>query len=206
MLTTEDFTTKFDKYSNQELFLIHKDINNYSYEAKQALEIILLKRGGLDLIEAKLQDEAVVQKEKRRVATETASLRMNGVDAEFLKKTTTSSILSNEELNCIIDTNVSVAEYHLEDKKIDSDTIMKSVLACGVASLFGGAFISLQFLYLGATSILMVIGLALICYGVVKWITKKSYNNVAVGIASLLAFVLSYLIGFFVYSIFGYLG
>ena len=206
MLTVEDFTSKFDKYSDLELYAINKDINNYSDEAKQALEVILLKRGGIDLIERKLKDEAVVQNEKRRVATEAATLRMNGVDAEFLKKTTTSSILSNEELNSIIDTNVAVAEFHLEDKKIDSNFIVKCILACAVASLFGGAFISLQFLYLGATSVLMVIGLALICYGVVKWVTKKSYNNAAVVIASLLAFVLSYLLGFLVYSIFGYLG
>ncbi len=153
-----------------------------------------------------MQDEAVVQNEKRRVATEAASLRMNGVDAEFLKKTTTSAILSKEELNSIIDSNVAVAEFHLEDKKIDSNIIVKCRLACAVASLFGGAFISLQLLYLGATSVLLIIGLALICYGVVKWITKKSYNNAAVGISSLVAFILSFLLGYFVYSIFGHLG
>ena len=206
MLTIENFIAKFGNYTDEELFVVHQDIDNYSEEAKQALEAIMRKRGGIDVIEKRLEEKAIIQKEKMRIGEEVASLRMNGVDVEFLKKTTTSSILSKEKLNSIIDTNVEIAEFHIEDKKIDSNIIMKCVLAGAVASLFGGAFISLQFLYLGATSLLMIIGLALICYGVVKWITNKSYNNAAVGIASLLAFILSYLIGFFVYSIFGYLG
>ncbi len=46
MLTIEDFTLKFDKYSDLKLYAINKDINNYSDEAKQALETILLKEVG----------------------------------------------------------------------------------------------------------------------------------------------------------------
>ncbi len=53
---------------------------------------------------------------------------------------------------------------------------------------------------------LMIIGTALICYGALKLITKKSFNNPAVGLASLVAFILSYLLGAFVFSTFGYLG
>ena len=206
MLTFENLIAKFGSYTDEELFVVHQDIENYSDEAKQALDTIILKRGGMDLIQKKLEEKAIIRKEKMRIGEEVASLRMNGVDIEFLKKNTTSSILSQEDLNALIDTNVEVAEFHIEDKKIDSNIIIKCVLACAVASLIGGAFISLQFIYLGATSVLMIIGLALICYGVVKLITQKSYNNAAVGIASLLAFIFSYVLGFLVYSIFGYLG
>jgi hypothetical protein len=48
--------------------------------------------------------------------------------------------------------------------------------------------------------------MGLICYSVVKLVTKKSYNNTAVILASFVAFILSYLIGSIAFSIFGYLG
>ncbi len=83
---------------------------------------------------------------------------------------------------------------------------MKSILGCGLASLVGGAFASLQFLYFGATSYILIVGMGLICYGVVKFVTKKSYNNMAVILATIVAFIISYLLGFIAFSIFGYIG
>ena len=75
-----------------------------------------------------------------------------------------------------------------------------------MASLAGGAFTSLQFIYFGATSALMITGTALICYAVVKLVTKKSYNNTAVLLASFVAFIISCLLGYGSLYIFGYLG
>jgi hypothetical protein len=65
----------------------------------------------------------------------------------------------------------------VEDKKVNSDTIFKRIVVGGLASIAGGVFASFQFVYFGATPVLLIIGTALICYGTVKLVTKKSYNN-----------------------------
>jgi hypothetical protein len=206
MLNIQDFVAKYETYSDEELYNVHHNLDSYSEEAGEALNIVVEKKGGLDSLIKRLEAKAIITNEKRRIANEAAKLGLNGVDASFIKNTTTSTILSKEELHDIIETNVEKAESIVEDKKVTSETIMKSILGCGLASLVGGGFASLQFLYFGATSHLLVIGMGLICYAVVKFVTKKSYNNTAVILASFVAFILSYLIGSLAFSVFGYLG
>ncbi len=147
-----------------------------------------------------------VENEKKRIADEAEKLGLGGVDASFIKNTTTSSILLKEEVNEIIEKNVSKAEALVEDKKVNSETIGKSLIGGGLASLVGGIFVSFQFIYFGATSLLMIMGTALICYGIVKLITKKSFNNTAVLLSSFIAFILANIVGYLLFLIFGYLG
>jgi membrane-associated HD superfamily phosphohydrolase len=206
MLTIKDFVVKYETYSDEELYDVHHNLENYSEAAAKALNIVLEKKGGLGSLIQRLEAKAIITNEKRRIANEAAKLGLNGVDAPFIKNTTTSTILSKEELHDIIETNVEKAELIVEDKKVTSETIMKSILGCALASLVGGAFACLQFLYFGATSHILVGGMGLICYVVVKFVTKKSYNNSAVILASFVAIILSYLIGSLAFSIFGYMG
>lgn len=206
MLTIEDFTAKYETYPDEELYSIYNDAANYSEEAGIALHNVIEKKGGLDALIKRLEAKAIIENEKRRIANEAAKLGQGGVDASFIKNTTTSTILSKEELNNIIETNVAKAESVIEDKKVDGDTIVKSLLGCGLATLTGGILASLQFVYFGATSNLMVIGTGLVCYATVKLVTKKSYYNTAVLLSSFAAFILSYLVAIAALAIFGYLG
>lgn len=206
MFTTEDFITKYQSYSDEELYSIYSNAANYSEDAGKALNIVVEKKGGLESLIKRLEDKIVIQNEKIRIGNEAVKFGLEGVDASFLKNTTNSSILSKEEVNEIIETNTAKASAFVEDKKVNSETVVKSIIGCGLASVLGGAFASLQFIYFGATSMLMVMGVALICYGTVKLVTKKSYNNTAVLLASFAAFVLSYSLAYVAFLIFGYLG
>ncbi len=47
MLTTKDFIDKYEAYSDNELYLIYKNVSNYSDEANKALNIVIDKKGGL---------------------------------------------------------------------------------------------------------------------------------------------------------------
>ncbi len=206
MLTVNDFIAKYESYSDEELYVIYRTMDNYSEEAREALTIVIDKKGGLASLTERLQAKAVIADEKQRIAREATKLGLGGVDASFIKNTTSSAILSEEEVNAIIDTNAGKASLIVEDRKVNSDTVVKSIVGCVVASLAGGIFASLQFVYFGATSAIMIIGTALICYGVVKLVTKKSFNNTAVFVSSFLAFMLSYLLGYLALFIFGYQG
>jgi hypothetical protein len=206
MLTTKDFIAKYENYSDEELYVIYKNAANYSAEAGEALHIIIDKKGGMEALVKRLEAKAVIENEKQRIANEATKLGLGGVDASFIKNTTSSAILSKEEVNEIIETNAEKAELLVEDKKVNSETIFKSVVGCGLASIAGGAFASIQFLYFGATSALLIIGTALICYSIVKLVTKKSYNNTAVLLSSFAAFIIAYFIGQLALSIFGYFG
>ena len=206
MLTVDDFISKYETYTDEELYDVYKNKDSYSENAGIALDAVLAKNGGLEPLIKRLEEKAIIAAEKRRISKEAEVLGLNGVDASFIKNTTSSSLLSAAEMSEIIETNVAMAEAHLDDKKVNSETVMRSLLGCGVATLVNGAFWSLQLVYFGATSVLMIIGMGLICYGIVKLITKKTFNNPAVILASAAAFILSCLLGYVVFSIVGYLG
>ena len=206
MLSTKDFITKYETYSDEELYTIHEDVGNYSEEAGEALNIVIDKKGGLESLIKRLEAKAIIENEKQRIANEATKLGLGGIDESFIKNTTSSTILSNEEVNNIIEKSAAKATLMVEDKKVNADTVVKAMVGGGLASLAGGAFASVQFVYFGATSALMIVGTALICYGVVKLVSKKSYNNTAVLLASFVAFIISYLLGYFSLFIFGYLG
>lgn len=206
MFTLDDFVAKYKTYTDEELYSIRKDAANYSEDAGKAMNIVIEQKGGYDSLVKRLEEKAVIENEKNRIANEAVKFGLEGVDASFLKNTTNSSVLSKEEVNKIIETNVAKAESVVEDKKVNSETVVKSFIGCGLATIVGGAFASLQFIYFGATSTLMVIGVVLICYGIVKFITKKSYNNTVVLLATFIAFMLSYLLAYGIFAIVGYLG
>lgn len=206
MLTLDDFVAKYDAYSDDELNNIYENAENYSEEAGEALQFVVKKRGGREALIKRLEENLIIENEKIRIANESAVFGLEGVDESFVKATTTSAILSQKEVNEIIEDSVAKAAAIAEDKKVNADTVAKSMLGGALASIAGGAFASLQLLYFGATSVLMVIGTALICYGIVKLVTKKSYNNTAVLLAAFAAFILAHLIAMAAFSIFGYVG
>jgi hypothetical protein len=206
MLTTKDFIAKYKTYSDEELYVIYTNAANYSAEANEALYIVIDKKDGLQALIKRLEAKAVIDNEKLRIASEATKLGLGGVDASFIKNTTSSTILSKEEVNEIIEKNAVKAALQVEDNKVNAETIFKSIVGCGLASIVGGAFASIQFVYFGATSILLIIGTALICYSIVKLLTKKSYNNSAVLLSSFVAFIISYFLGQLALLIFGYLG
>lgn len=206
MLTIDDFAIKYETYSDEELYHIHKNQDQYSEDAGRALDRVIAKKGGIELLVKRIEAKVIVANEKKRIGDEAAFLGRNAVDAAFLKRTTASSIFTAAEVEDIIKINVEKGEAQAKDTKVNSETIFKSLLGFGLAVLAGGAFASLQFIYFGATSFILIAGMAIICYGIVKLVTKKSYNNLAVLIASVLAFIFSYLIGYLAFLVFGYWG
>ena len=94
----------------------------------------------------------------------------------------------------------------MKDTKVDSKTIVKAAVGGSISSLVGGAFWGLQLIYSNRIFIILVVGLALLCYGIVKLVVKKSKENKVVVIASLISFMLAILLGTFIFQIVGYQG
>jgi hypothetical protein len=206
MLTTQDFIDKYQTYTDLELYTVRHNIHQYSEDAGKALAIVIDNKGGLDALIKRLEAQATIEKEKQRIANEATKLGLGGVDAAFIKNTTSSALLSKEEVDHIVESNAAKAELQVKDRKVNTETIVKCIIGGALATITGGAFASLQSVYFGATSAVMVIGTGLICYFTVKWFTKKSFNNTAVFLASLIAFFLSYAVAQLAVAVFGYLG
>ena len=205
MLSVSDFVSKYEKYNDQELHDVYLNIEGYSNEAKEALNIVLEKKGGLESIVKRLEEKQVIDNEIKRIAKETAELGEQGIDSSFIKTTTSSKILSAEKVNEIIDKQFIEVENHLEDKKIKPRTIVGSVIGGLIASLIGGVLWGLQLIYSGRIFYLLAIGLALLCYGIISAATKQSKKNSVVLIATAISIILAVLLGQLLYEIIGYI-
>lgn len=204
MLSISDFIKKYETYTDEELYEIYLNQEGYSDEARKALEIVLEKKDGLDSLLKRLEEKSIVEKEIRRIKKETSQLGSKGIDSAFIKSTTTSEILSSEKISEIIDNKYAEVEHELNDKKVNPKTIVGSIIGGLVASIIGGTLWGLQMIYSQRIFYILGIGLVLLCYGIIKLLTKQSKNNTVVLIATIISVVLALFLGQFLYQIFGY--
>lgn len=203
MLTEKDFIEKFQNYSDDELYNISSNIDGYSEEAQSALKKVIESKGGLDRLTTSIDEQKKIATEIKRIQIETNKLGSGGFDEEFIKKTATSNILSKEQVQEIIDKQYDHLTAEVEDKKIDPQTIGRCVAGGIISSLVCGIAFGTFIIFTGAISILIIIGLALACFAIVKAIVKKSSNNSAVILTTLISFIIAFTVGYFLFQFIG---
>lgn len=206
MFTVADFVSKYDSYSDEELMDIHSNMAGYSIESQEALHIVIQKKGGLDKLLKNLEEKQTIENEINRIRKETAITGSQNIDPAFIKTVTNSNILPAEKVKEIIDTKYKEIESELDDKKIKPRTIVMGSVGAAIASLIGGALWGLQLIYSHRIFFFLLAGLVLICYGIIKVLTRQSYKNLVVIIATIVSVILSVLIGTVLYNFVGYQG
>jgi len=68
----------------------------------------------------------------------------------------------------------------------------------------GGSLWGLQLIYSKKVFVILLIGLVLLCYGIIKFSTKQSNKNVVVVITTIVSVLMAIIIGQFIYEIVGY--
>jgi hypothetical protein len=206
MFSKEELLLKYDGYSDDELFEVYSELENYSDEAKDALNKIILRRGGLERLLTDQKEKQIISAEIERINNEVQKFYAPDVDISFLKKLITSDILSADKLNQIIDIKYSELEKELEDKKIKPQTLSGSIIGGIIAGIIGGVLWGLQMIYSKRIFTILFLGLILLCYGIIKLSTKQSHKNKVVLIATIIATIIALLIGQLLYEIVGYNG
>lgn len=206
MFSVNDFITKYENYSDEELLEIQSNSEKYSDEAIEAVNIVIANRGGKENFMKRLEEKRVLKNEIRRITNEIYSLRSKTTNADFLKTLITSNVLSQEEVHEIIDKKFAEFDAEVKDKSISSRTIIGSITGGAIASVIGGGLWGLEMIYSNAIFYLLLFGLLLFCYGVIKLFTRQSKNNIVVLIATILSFVLALIIGALLFNIVGYQG
>jgi hypothetical protein len=203
MLSLNDFIIKYEQYSDAALVDVHQNIDEYSDEAKEAMQIVLQKKGGLEKIFSTLNEKKLTEYEELRIAKETMHFGKENVDIDFIKTMITSKVLTKERVNEIIESQFVIVEHELMDEKVTAKTILFSIIGIVIASLIGGTLWGLQMIYSHRIFYIFGIGLAFLCFGIIKFVTKKTFKNLAVILATVLSIFLSILFGYLLLSIFG---
>ncbi|HMH21206.1 MAG TPA: hypothetical protein VK563_05500 [Puia sp.] len=185
---------------------INSNISNYSVEAQEALKTVIQDKGGQEALETRLRQKQILADEVNRIKRETIELVKQGADASFIKNTTRSGLLSAENMNEIIEEQYANARQDVEDQQIKPRTIFGSIIGTTIASILGGVLWGLQLIYSARIFYMLLIGLILLCYGIIRISTGQTKKNSAVLIATMISVILSILIGSLLYEMVGYKG
>ena len=203
MLTVDSFVTQYENYTDEELYLAHKNIHDYSTEAQEALFIAIDKRGGLKYILDKSKQKQVFKKEEHRIYQEIKKLYTADTHLDFLKTIIKSEILSPDETELIIEEKYNEIKKDQEDIRIKPRTIFGCIIGGVLGSLIGGALWGLQMIQMHRMFYIFVIGLAILSYGLIRFFTKQSKANVAVAISTILSVYGALLIGQLLFEMYG---
>jgi hypothetical protein len=204
MFSTDELINKYEWYSDEDLYDLHQNIGNYSNEAKEALDVVLSQRGGLEELVSRIKEKRALFAELHRIRTAVKNLYNPGVDVSFLKKMIPSPILSQEETDKEIESAWQQIINEQEDLKVKPATIFGSIVGGIIGAGLGGVLWGAQLIYSGRIFWIFLAGLILISYGMVWMFTKKSKKNTAVIIATALSVILALVIGHTLYAIIGY--
>jgi len=202
MFDAETLKVKYDKYTDEELIELHSAINDYSEEAKEAFDFIVAKKGGLEELQSRIKSKQIIKKEIERVRNEVTKAYMPGGNI-LLRETITSGIMSAEELEKIINERRNELVLEEKDKQITSRTVIGSVIGGLVASVVGGILWGLLMIQTHRIFYIFILGLAILCYGIIKLLTKQSRQNKMVGISTVASVLLALLIGQLIFEVFG---
>ncbi len=205
MMSVQELTEKYRGFSDEELIRTHAKIEEYSPEAKLAMDKILLERGGVKTIEDKIEkQQEMLQKEKDIKYTISVLVKQGKTKMEILKEIGT-DFFNVEKINSIVDEMIAGQNKILKDKKITFRAIVGSLLGALVGGTISGIIWGVQMIYSQHMFVLIAIGLALFCYFMVRVFANKSKKNVIVIIATVLAIIYALLLGELLYGIFGYI-
>lgn len=124
MLSIKDFIAKYEHYSGEELFEINSSIDNYSNEAKEALAIVLNKKGGIQKVEKRLLGKQLINQEIKKVKIEVDKLSSRETNPDFIKTLVSSDILTKEQVDKIIDLRFAEHMAFRKSNSVNTRTIL----------------------------------------------------------------------------------
>jgi hypothetical protein len=208
MFTVEELKTQYEAYTDSELFDLYHNLEAYSAQAAEAVNMVIEKRGGLDALQTRVQAHRTTETEKLRIEWEVKALSRKGVDIDLLKSTITSKILPAEEVHAIIDVAGRQLNIEKEDQAIKPRTIIGGLAGALTASVIGGILWGLKLIYQGQgldhkVNALLAVGLVLVCYGIIRLFTRQSRRNIMVLVFIGLSVLASVFIGITLYRVIG---
>jgi hypothetical protein len=202
-MTREELIRTYTDFSDEQLIDAYRNSNEYSEEAKDALEIVIQKRGGIDSLLEKEQQLYALAVETERIKQQSRRLNTPETDLDFLSKMIVSDIFDEHQTRIIIQQAVEEINQDHEDRRIKPGTIMSGMLGAGIAGLAGGIPWGLQMMWSGRIFVIFLIGLILLCYGIIRLFTKQSYKNTAVFILTGISVAVALIVGQLMFEIFG---
>lgn len=141
--------------------------------------------------------------EVSRITNEIQSLTTPEIDFQFIRNLISSEFMSKEDLDIFVKTVYDEQQLSISDKKITTDTIIKSGIGLFAGSIASGLFWWGILIIFHQPFFFVLPVVYFICYFIIKKITRQSTRNPVVLVSSLLSAVGGILLGQLLYQLIG---
>ena len=187
----------YEKYSDDELIDAYSSMLDYSGEVSSEMSNAIELRGGLENFKKKIERRKFLTEEINRISKEIYSLTSSETNVEFIKKFITSTILTKDELDQLIESKFSQYQSINENREINSKTFIISLAGMLTACIIGAIILSLLIAFLTPVFLYFIVPIYIINYLIIKFVTKKTRSNLVIFIATLLATIGSIILGIY---------
>ncbi|KIC65036.1 hypothetical protein [Chryseobacterium taiwanense] len=192
----------YSKFSDQDL--IESYNNQIDYQGKATKELLeeITSRGSIKDFQTKIENQKTLLNERNRIIREIHQHYLNKSSKQECFSLISSELISKKEIQILVETKYTHIQQNIENLIVDSDTILKSFVGIIVSSIISSLVITLLIYFINALIVFhffLLIPAYIINYFIIRLITKKTRDNLAVFIATFLATVLNFL--FFIISI-----
>jgi hypothetical protein len=189
--------TSYKNYTDEDLMEAYTSMMDYSGKPSDELLNEIGFRGGMDAFQEKLTQNKLRQQEIEQVTNKVYLLCRNAVSLDHIKSRVNSGILSKEELEGIVENSYYRCFAHQEDIRVDSDTIVKTLLAGVAASISGSLLWGFTLSYFSEYAFILLGIISVVCFILVQVLSGKTKNNVVVFLTAFVSILISYFAGFF---------
>lgn len=177
----------YSKFNTKELIEIYTNtMTNYGKVEGDLLEEIN-NRGGIATLEQQAEQYHRIATERTRIIREVIQLTGSGTDATFIKQLIQSDLLSQEELDSLVENTYQQQKNTIEHKQINAKTIVGCLLGFVIGSILGGLICFAQLYYWGEVYYATFVASYAVAYLPIRIITKKNATNPLVLITALIA-------------------
>lgn len=192
----------YKNYKDEDILRAYSTMMSTSGEITSDLANAIQNRGGIDYFKRIIELSKSHPLEISRLKNEIQSLITIETSYDFVRNLISSKILSMEELNIFVKRIFDEQRASLIDKKITENTIVKSLTGLILGSILGTLF-WWGILYLFKYPFIYVIPFVfMVGYFIIKSISKQSYKNPVVLLASILSAIINLVAGHFLFVYF----
>ncbi|MFT3935909.1 MAG: hypothetical protein QM726_19930 [Chitinophagaceae bacterium] len=202
MLSKNELVEKYKSFTDEELFSYYKQLDTLSTDGQTALNEVIESKGGIERLKNYIANKTIIDKEKARIIAETKELAKVDPNIEFIKKTTSSSILDLETTNSIIEKAFADAVAEKRDTQINPKTISGSIIGGLLSSIIGGIIWGVWLIQTHRIWYIFIPGLGFLSYLIINRMTRQSKNNSAVLIATIISTALALGLGQLIFELF----
>ncbi|HXU28847.1 MAG TPA: hypothetical protein VN698_16575 [Bacteroidia bacterium] len=174
----------YKKYSDDDLIDIYNTTIDYSGKIEADLAAEILNRGGIDKLQKFATTENKHPNEIKKINKAIYRLCKNGATIEYIKSNISSKILSPTQLSEHIEKQVAYIKFNIADKAINARTIIGSLTGLFISTIIGSIIWAYTLMHSGYMFYILIPGMLLISYFIIRLLTGQSKNNWLVFIAT----------------------